>query len=112
MDTNTLIAAAVPTLAVVIGIVRNELAIKGLGDRVQGLDTSLSGRITTLDTSLSGRITSLETSLSARVSSLESRLDHRIETLDHDLREWARIVMKNNTDIARLKDHTHLPERD
>jgi hypothetical protein len=58
--TRTIIAAAVPTLAVVAAFVRNETALSGLAGR--------------------------------------------IETLDRDLREWARITMRHNTDIARLKD--------
>lgn len=86
MDTNTLIAAAVPTLAVILGIVRNESALKTLGARIDGLESSLS----------------------TRIANLESRLDARIETLDRDLREWAKIVMQHNTDIARLKDKAGL----
>jgi hypothetical protein len=38
-----------------------------------------------------------------------SQLSKRIDLLDRDLREWAKIVMQHNTDIARLKDKTGLP---
>jgi len=72
MDQNlsTIIAAGIPTLAVIVAIVRNESAISGL---------------------------------TSRIASLETRLDSRIETLDRDLREWARITMHLNTDVARPK---------
>jgi hypothetical protein len=95
MDQNlsTIIAAGVPTLAVIVAFVRNESAISGLASRIAGLDS---------------RITGLETSLGARITSLESRLDARIETLDRDLRDWAKITMQHNTDIARLKDKAGL----
>ena len=72
---STVIAAGVPTLAVIAAFVRNETALTGLA---------------------------------ARVSSLENRLDARIETLDRDLRDWAKITMAHNTDIARLKDNAGL----
>jgi hypothetical protein len=77
MDQNlsTIIAAGIPTLAVIVAIVRNESAISGL---------------------------------TSRIASLETRLDSRIETLDRDLREWARITMQLNTDVARLKDKAGL----
>jgi hypothetical protein len=70
MDQNlsTIIAAGIPTLAVIVAIVRNESAISGL---------------------------------TSRIASLETRLDSRIETLDRDLREWARITMQLNTDVAK-----------
>ena len=88
MDQNlsTIIAAAVPTLAVIIAFVRNGSAISGLTSRVTGLENSLSARFT----------------------SLENRLDARIETLDRDLRDWAKITMQHNTDVARLKDKAGL----
>ena len=82
MTSDAIIAAAVPTAAVLIAILRNEFAISGLQSRF----SSLEGRIT----------------------SLESRLDARIETLDRDLREWARTVMALSTDVARLKDKAGL----
>jgi hypothetical protein len=46
--------------------------------------------------------------LSSRIASLETRLDVRIETLDRDLRDWAKITMQHNSDIARLKDKAGL----
>jgi hypothetical protein len=77
MDQNlsTIIAALVPTVAVIVAIVRNESAIS---------------------------------TLVARITSLETRLDARIETLDRDLRDWAKITMQHNSDIARLKDKAGL----
>jgi hypothetical protein len=96
-DLSTLIAAGVPTLAVIVAFVRNESAISGLTSRITGLDNSLSARIT-----------SLENSLTARITGLENRLDARIETLDRDLRDWAKITMQHNTDVARLKDKAGL----
>lgn len=74
----TVIAATVPTLAVIAAFVRNETALAAL---------------------------------STRIANLEARLDARIESLDRDLREWARIVMQHNTDIARLKDKAGLEWR-
>ena len=55
---------------------------------------------------LGQKITGLET----RISSLDARLDARVETLDRDLREWAKITMRHNTDIARLKDKAGLTD--
>jgi hypothetical protein len=46
--------------------------------------------------------------LGARISNIESRLDARMEMLDRDLREWAKITMQINTDVARLKDKVRL----
>jgi len=99
MDQNlsTVIAAGIPTLAVVVAFVQNESAISGLTSRITGLDNSLSSSIT-----------SLENRLDARITSLEKRLDARIESLDRDLRDWAKITMQHNTDIARLKDKAGL----
>jgi chromosome segregation ATPase len=95
MDRNlsTLIAAGMPTLAVIAFFVRNESSIAGLASRIAGLET---------------RITSLESNLNARLTSLEARLDARIETLDRDLRDWAKITMQHNSDISRLKDKAGL----
>lgn len=85
---STIIAATVPTLAVIAAFVRNETALSALG----------------------ARITALEIRLDARITSLEARFDGRIETLDRDLRDWAKITMAHNTDIARLKDKAGLGE--
>jgi hypothetical protein len=106
MDQNlsTAIAAGIPTLAVIASFVRNEFAISGLGWRMAGLEA----RITSLETSLNARITSLETTLNARITSLETRLEARIESLDRDLRDWAKITMQHNSDIARLKEKAGL----
>lgn len=41
---------------------------------------------------------------------LTNRLEKRFDRLDTDLREWARITMKHDTDIGRLKDKTGLGE--
>jgi hypothetical protein len=93
----TMLAAAVPTLAVIIAIVRNESSTALLTSRMNGIETNLSNRIT-----------SLENRLDMRITSLENRMDARFETLDRDLREWARITMTHDADIARLKDKTGL----
>jgi len=97
MDQNlsTAIAAGIPTLAVLASFVRNEFAISGLGWRMAGLEA---------------RITSLETSLNARITSLETRLEARIESLDRALRDWAKITMQHNSDIARLKEKAGLAD--
>jgi len=80
----TAIAAAVPTLAVIAAFVRNESAL-----------ASLSGRIETLTRDMNARF---------------ETLTRRIDSVDADLREWARITMQHNTDIARLKDKTGLTD--
>ena len=72
--TGTVIAASVPTLAVIAAFVRNEAALASLGGRIE-------------------------------------TLARRIESVDTDLREWARITMQHNTDIARLKDKTGLTDQ-
>jgi chromosome segregation ATPase len=123
MDQNlsTAIAAGIPTLAVIASFVRNESAIAGLTTRLTGLENSLNARITSLETAMNTRITSLETAmntritslettLNARITSLESRLDARIESLDRDLRDWAKITMQHNSDIARLKEKAGLAD--
>jgi hypothetical protein len=46
--------------------------------------------------------------LTSRVTSLENSLDARMETLDRDLRDWAKITMQQNSEIARLKDKVGL----
>jgi hypothetical protein len=98
--TSTIIAAAVPTLAVIAAFVRNETALSGLAGRIETLNRDLTGRIETSDRALTGRIETLDRALTGRV-----------ETLDRDLRDWARITMQHNTDIARLKDKTGLAEQ-
>ena len=90
------ITAGLPTIAVILGIVRNEFALASLGRRIDNLEARLDARITSLEE----RITSLEARLDKRIDTLAIRVEH----LDRDLREWARIVMNHNTDIARLKD--------
>jgi hypothetical protein len=72
-DLSTLLAAGIPTLAVIVGFVRNESAISGLA----------------------ASITRLENSISARLTSLENTLGAHVETLDRDLR--AKITMLHNT---------------
>jgi hypothetical protein len=72
---STFIAAAVPTVAIIVAFVRNETALSALA---------------------------------TRISNLESRLDARLETLDRDLRDWAKIAMTHNTDIALLKQKAGL----
>jgi hypothetical protein len=54
MDQNlsTIIAAGIPTLAVIVAIVRNESAISGLTSRIASLETRLDSRIETLDRDL------------------------------------------------------------
>jgi len=45
-----------------------------------------------------------------QITSFEARLDARIESLDRDLRDWAKITMQHNTDIAGLKDKAGLAD--
>lgn len=54
MDQNlsTLIAAGVPTLAIIAAFVRNETALAGLGARITSLETRVDARIETLDRDL------------------------------------------------------------
>jgi len=70
-ELSSIIAAGIPTLAVIASFVRNE---------------------------------SSTAALASRITSLETRLDARIETLGRDLRDWAKITMQHNTDIALLRD--------
>jgi hypothetical protein len=83
--TGTVIAAAVPTLAVIAAFVRNETALASLGGRIETLARDMNARFETLT--------------------------RRIDSVDTDLREWARITMQHNTDIARLKDKTGLTDQ-
>jgi len=64
---STIIAAGVPTLAIVAAFVRNEFALSTMGKRM--------------------------------------------ETLDRDLRDWAKITMRHDTWIGRLRDKTGLPDQ-
>jgi hypothetical protein len=83
--TGTVIAAAVPTLAVIAAFVRNESALANLGGRIETLSRDMNAWFETLT--------------------------RRIDSVDTDLREWARITMQHNTDIARLKDKTALTDQ-
>jgi hypothetical protein len=83
--TGTVIAAAVPTLTVIAAFVRNEAALASLGGRIETLARDMNARFETLT--------------------------RRIDSVDTDLREWARITMQHNTDIARLKDKTGLTDQ-
>jgi len=83
--TSTVIAAAIPTLAVIAAFVRNETALASFGARIETLSRDMNARFETLT--------------------------RRIDSVDTDLREWARITMQHNTDIARLKDKTGLPDQ-
>lgn len=85
---STIIAAAVPTLAVIGAFIRNESTLASLGRH--NLETS--------------RIDNLEHRMDARFEMLERRIDK----LDAELRDWAKIRMHHNTDIARLKDKAGL----
>jgi hypothetical protein len=51
---------------------------------------------------------SLIAALELRMSNLENRLDSLIQTLDRDLRDWVKVIMQHNSDIARLKDKAGL----
>ncbi len=101
---STTIGAAIPTIAVILALVRNESSISALSTRINNLEVKLDARIENLSGDLSARMDSL----AGRVDHLENELRLRIETLDRDLREWARITMQHNTDIARLKYKTGL----
>jgi len=104
LDLSTIIAAGIPTLAVIASFVRNESSIAGLGARITSLETRLDARIQGLENKLEARIQGLEN----RITSLERKFDARIETLDRDLRDWAKITMQHNSDIALLKDRAKL----
>jgi hypothetical protein len=54
MDQNlsTVIAAGIPTLAVIAAFVRNESSISALASRITSLETRLDARIETLDRDL------------------------------------------------------------
>jgi hypothetical protein len=38
-------------------------------------------------------------------------LTRRVDSVNADLREWARITMQHNNDVARLKDKTGLTDQ-
>jgi hypothetical protein len=78
----TAIAGAVPTLAIIAAFVRNETALANVNARIETLTRDMNARFETLT--------------------------RRIDSVDTDLREWAKITMLHNTDIARLKDKTGL----
>ncbi len=72
--TGTMIAAAVPTLAVIAAFVRNEAALSSLGGRIDAVNH---------------RIETLTRDMNARFETLTRRID----SVDTDLREWAKITM-------------------
>ena len=82
MDQNLtlIIRAGVPTLAVIVMSIRRELIMARVMPPVPAADTSL-----------------------ARIASLENRLDAH-------LRDWAKITMQHNSDIARLKEKVGLTD--
>ena len=94
---STIIAAGLPTLAVIAAFVRNESALAAMSSRIANLELRLDSRIETLDRDMR-----------ARIETLDRDLRTRIETLDRDLRDWAKITMQHNTDIGRLKDKAGL----
>ncbi len=103
----TIIAAAVPTLAVIAAFVRNESAIVSLGGRLETLNRDMNARFSDVNARFSdvnARIDNLTRDMNARFETLTRRID----SVDSDLREWAQISMQHNTDIARLKDKTGL----
>jgi hypothetical protein len=78
---STVIQGAAPTIAVIVGIVRNEALIGRVKARIGGIEN---------------RITGLDNSLSARISSIENRLDFRMEALQRDLCEWLKTMNRPN----------------
>ncbi len=98
----TIIGSALPTLAVLAAFVRNESAIASLGSRIDDSNK----RIESLNRDMNLRFETLTRDMQSRFETLT----RRVGDVDADLREWARISMRHNTDIARLKDKTGLPE--
>jgi hypothetical protein len=98
--TTTWIAVAVPTLAVIAGFIRNEAAFSSLAARVETMNRDVNARFEMVD----ARFETLTRDMNARFETLTRRVD----AVDRDLREWARIVMRHDTDIARLKDKAGL----
>jgi hypothetical protein len=94
--TGTIIAAGLPTLAVIAAFVRNESA-----------QANLSGRIETLTRDMNARFETLTRDINGRFETLTRRLD----AVDTDLREWAMITMLHYTEIARLKDKVGLSDQ-
>jgi hypothetical protein len=105
---STIIAASVPTSAIIAAFVRNESALGTMGARIRSLETRFDTRIENLDRDVRARIETLDRDVRARIETLDRDVRARIETLDRDLREWARITMQINTDVARLKDKAGL----
>ncbi len=79
-DVQLFIAAGLPTLTVLIGILLNMRSIADLDKRIDSLDKRIDG--------LDKRIDSLEQRMEARFDRLEARVD-RIEA---DMREFYRVM--------------------
>ena len=57
-----------------------------LGDRISGVETTLSNRISSVETNLGSRIGGVETTLGNRISGVETNLGSRIGGVEGELR--------------------------
>jgi hypothetical protein len=109
----TIIASAVPTLAVIAAFVRNEASTANLNARMDTLSQDMNSRFETLTRDMDSRFERVDLRFETLTRDMNSRfetLTRRVDAVDTDLREWARISMQHNTDIARLKDKTGLSD--
>ncbi len=94
-----MIAAAVPTLAVIAAFVRNEAALSSLGGRIDAVNHRIETLTRDMNTrfeavnarfeDVNHRIETLTRDMNARFETLTRRID----SVDTDLREWAKITM-------------------
>jgi len=67
-------AAALPTIAVLVGILLNRNDVSRLDSRISALEISLRGEMVALQTSLRGEMVALQTSLRGEMVALQASL--------------------------------------
>lgn len=95
-----LLTVGIPAITILVGILINNRQIEQIDRHVNQQITSLRNEMLSHRNELSARIDSLGDRIDA--------LDSHIGALDRDLRDWAKITMTQNSDIARLKDNAGL----
>jgi DNA anti-recombination protein RmuC len=134
---STVIAAAVPTLAVIAAFVRNETAMAQVNARIDTLTRDMNSRFEAVDSrfesmnarfeTMNARFETLTRDFNLRIETLTRDMNYRFETLTRDMnarfetltrrvdsvngdmKDWSKITMEHHTEIARLKDKAGLP---
>jgi len=91
-DVQLWIAAGLPTITVLVGILLNQNALSRVEKRVDSLESKLDLRIDSLESKLESRIDSLESKLERRIESQESKEESHYQSLTGDMRRFYQFV--------------------